>query len=55
MGPWTRYDKNPIIKLEGREKYSIGARRRTQSYAESLHSRVCEVFCGVRGLVTALD
>lgn len=23
VGPWTRYDKNPIIKLEGKETYSI--------------------------------
>lgn len=23
VGPWVRYDKNPIIKLEGKETYSI--------------------------------
>ena len=22
-GPWKRYDKNPVIKLEGKETYSI--------------------------------
>jgi len=23
VGPWRRYEKNPIIKLEGKETYSI--------------------------------